>query len=83
MNSAKIHKESNTNITRQQTVKAWCCLILNESDTSTKWRASTPEELRRRFIESIQTAFACISTLCLKRWVVSIIDVLARKHELR
>ena len=65
----------NLNKTNPETLRTWLCHISKGKDLTVKLSVFTPQELRKRLINSMWTVFAHIVKLCLRLWVASIITV--------
>ena len=76
------HKLKKLALTKSQSFNYMVNPCFQQLKPDCRMRASTPQELRKRLIVSLQMGFVDIAAQCLKQWVVSIITLRFKRHDL-
>ena len=78
----QICKDASLVLTNLEVPKNLSCRTFNKWDRIVDLRTSKQQALRKKLIVSMQVDCPDIATKCLKQWVVFIITVLVKRHDL-
>ena len=77
----QICKNSSPVRTNLEVSKTCSCRIFNERDENAELKAFTEQELRKRLTVSMPMGSVHNAKQCLKQWVVFMITVFVKKHD--